>query len=110
MPRPEDTYHVGNHIGQFLHLTNSDSINSQSRANYEEFAQTHICAISLLGCPDATRSDFRGACPQVQYTSASRTPEDVAIEDLREMLGELLKILDPTTMLYDRTNIFYELD
>ena len=91
MPRFEKTNDVGNHFGQFLHLTNSNSVSNQSLAEvWRNCATVFVARLPLLGCPDATRPDFRGPCPKVQYANASRTPEDVAIEDLGEMMVELL--------------------
>ena len=106
----EDTYGVGHNFVSFLHLANSNRVSSQSLANHEAVAQTPFANIPLLGCPDTTRPDDLGLSSKVEYVNASRTPEDVAIEDLGEMLVGFLNILNPHTMLYDPINNHCELD
>ena len=81
-----DVYDIDRAIGTLINLVNSGRADSQNLANYGEVAQGPFTALPLFGCIDATHSGFRGLCPQVEYQSATRTPKDIAIEELGEML------------------------
>ena len=106
----KDVYDAERALGSFINLVNSGRADSPNLANYGDVAQSSSYALPLFGCVDATHPEYRGLCPKVEYNSASRTPEDVAIEELGEMLVRLLCMLDPQNMLYDPTNNHCELD
>ena len=96
--------------GSFINLVNSGRADSQNLANYGDVAQSSFYALPLFGRVGATHPEYRGLCPKTEYSSASRTPEYVAIEELGEMLVRLLGVLDPQHMLYDPTDNHCELD
>ena len=83
----KDTHDADRNLGSFINLANPERANSQSIANYGDVAQRFFGYVPLLGCIDATRPDYRGLCPKVEYSNASRIPEDVATEELGEMLA-----------------------
>ena len=95
LPRIEDTYDQGEHLGQFVNLASSSKLSIQNLADHGSVAQESFTGVPRFGIPDCTQPDFRAACPKVQYVNAARTQEDVAINEIYEMSVEFLKALHP---------------
>ena len=73
-------------MGTLLNLANSGTAEGQGLATFGKVVQGTFSALPLFGCIDASDPGFRGLCPKLEYNDDSRTPEDVAIKELGEML------------------------